>query len=149
MNKSTEIDIPYGFKLLENRSYFGNLIGPIYYKDEDHQQVFGFMSSQKHINLGGYVHGGMLSSFADIIMGQFSNRNYGNLMVTINMSIDFISLAKKNVWITGKSYLAKEDDNFVFLECVVEANKKTILFTTGVFKLIKHNNQKKKKVKYD
>ena len=79
----------------------------------------------------------MLSSFADIVMGQFANRNYDFLTVTINMSLDFISLAKKDEWITGVSKSIKEDKKFVFLEVQVESNKKTILFGTGVFKIIK------------
>ncbi len=137
MNSELTLDIPSGFKLIENRSAFGNLIGPVYYKALSNSGIFGFRAQEKHINLGGYVHGGMLSSFADIVMGQFANRNYDFLTVTINMSLDFISLAKKDEWITGVSKSIKEDKKFVFLEVQVESNKKTILFGTGVFKIIK------------
>ncbi|PPR79571.1 MAG: hypothetical protein CFH01_00317 [Alphaproteobacteria bacterium MarineAlpha2_Bin1] len=137
MDSNLNFNVPSGFKLIENKSDFGNLIGPIYYKNLNNTEVFGFRSQEKHINLGGYVHGGMLSSFADIVMGQFANRNYDFLTVTINMSIDFISLAKKNEWITGSSKLIKKDKKFVFLEVAIESNKKTILYGTGVFKIIK------------
>ena len=54
--------IPDGFNLIENRSFYGNLIGPIYIKEDNISPIFGFRAQQKHINLGGYVHGGMLAS---------------------------------------------------------------------------------------
>ncbi|MBL41239.1 MAG: hypothetical protein CMM49_01110 [Rhodospirillaceae bacterium] len=145
MNSDFIMNPPKGFKLIENRSDFGNLIGPIYYKKLDNTEIFGFRAQQKHINIGGYVHGGMLSSFADIVMGQFANRNYDYLTVTINMSVDFISLARKDEWITGKSKLIKKDNKFIFLEVEVMCNKKAILFGTGVFKIIKLKFKPKEK----
>ena len=138
-------NLPFGYQLIENRSDFGNLIGPIYSKTENNKEIFGFRAEDKHINIGGYVHGGMLSSFADIVMGQFANRNYDSLTVTINMSVDFINLAKKDDWVTGFSKLIKEDKKFVFLEVEVFANAKTILFGTGVFKVIKIKDKTKYK----
>ena len=137
MSAKFQSNLPSGYSLIENRSDFGNLIGPIYSIEENNEEIFGFRAEDKHINIGGYVHGGMLSSFADIVMGQFANRNYNNLTVTINMSVDFLNLAKKGDWVNGISKLMKEDKKFVFLEVEIYVKTKIILFGTGVFKVIK------------
>ena len=58
-------DVPEGFVVLANRSPYGRLIGPVYEKATPEGRVFGVRIAEKHVNLGGIAHGGMMASFAD------------------------------------------------------------------------------------
>ena len=47
---------------------FGDLVGPIWRREENGQLRFGFVVAPKHLNRAGNLHGGMLMTVADQAM---------------------------------------------------------------------------------
>ena len=60
--------VPEGFEPLFRSSPFLDLLGPFYNKLTGKELVLGFFASEKHCNSRGIVHGGVLSSLADVAL---------------------------------------------------------------------------------
>ena len=55
----------HGWQAIVNHTAFGDLVGPIWRREENGQPRFGFVVAPKHLNRAGNLHGGMLMTFAD------------------------------------------------------------------------------------
>ena len=54
----------HGWQMVNNTA-FGELVGPIWHRQDGKQKLFGFVVAPKHLNRAGNLHGGMLMSLAD------------------------------------------------------------------------------------
>ena len=96
-------DIPDGFAPIDKPSSFGQLIGPVYERPEDDGMfVRALRVEDKHTNLGGVVHGGVLMSFADVILGTVSYRHAGRPGMSVRLVSDFVSPARVGDWLEGR-----------------------------------------------
>ena len=95
--------IPDTFAPIFRSSPFLELLGPIYSSDTDSGTKIGFMAKEKHCNARGVVHGGVLTSLADIALGY--NAAFGQQppvpMVTANLTVDYAGSARLDDWMTG------------------------------------------------
>src|SRR5262249_20797204 len=62
-------DLPAGFKPLFRSSPVIDLIGPVYSKGEGGGLVLGMRAENKHCNMRGGMHGGILATLADVALG--------------------------------------------------------------------------------
>ena len=92
--------IPDGFTPIEKSSSFGKSLGPIYERlDEDGSFTRALRIEDKHTNLNGVVHGGVLMAFVDVIMGTISYRQTCRPGASIRIVSDFISPARIGDWL--------------------------------------------------
>jgi len=131
-----EADPPDGFELLDKRSPFGILVGPVYQRGTGADAVFGFRVEAKHLNLGGVTHGGMLATFADIVLGQFPARDYGRVTVTIRLVMDYLAPAKAGDWVEARPVVTRATRSLVFAETVLTAGARKLLTASAVFKVL-------------
>ena len=129
-------DPPPGFHLLDNRSPFGILVGPVFQRDDEDGNLFGFRVQLKHHNLGGVAHGGMLATFADIVLGQFPARDFGRMTVTIRLVTDYLAPAKLGDWVVARPNVTRTTRNFVFAETTLIAGPRSLLTASAVFKTL-------------
>jgi acyl-coenzyme A thioesterase PaaI-like protein len=130
------IDPPPGFYLLEKRSPFGVLVGPVFQRDDDNGNLYGFRVQPKHLNIGGVSHGGMLATFADIVLGQFPSRDFGRLTVTIRLVMEYLAPAKSGDWVEARPAITRETRNLVFAETTLIAGPRSLLTASAVFKTL-------------
>lgn len=129
-------DAPPGFYLLEKRSPFGVLVGPVFQHDDDSGNLYGFRVQPKHLNIGGVLHGGMLATFADIVLGQFPSRDFGRLTVTIRLVMEYLAPAKSGDWVEARPIVTRETRNLVFAETTLVAGPRSLLTASAVFKTL-------------
>jgi uncharacterized protein (TIGR00369 family) len=129
-------DAPPGFRLLEKRSPFGVLVGPVFQRDDAEGSVFGFRVQPKHHNLGGVAHGGMLATFADIVLGQFPARDFGRMTVTIRLVMDYLAPAKSGDWVEARPTVTRTTRILVFAETTLIAGPRSLLTASAVFKTL-------------
>jgi uncharacterized protein (TIGR00369 family) len=127
---------PPGFQLLDKRSPFGILVGPVFQRDDEDGSLFGFRVQPKHHNLGGVAHGGMLATFADIVLGQFPAREYGRITVTIRLVMDYLAPAKSGDWVVGRPHVTRTTRNLIFAETTLIAGPRSLLTASAVFKTL-------------
>lgn len=133
------IEIPDGFETLFRTSPFLDLLGPLYSKITDDGLVIGLRIEEKHCNARGSVHGGVLSSLADISLGYnvaFSGSDPLPI-VTASLTIDFSGSAKLGEWIETKTEIQKTGRSLAFANCYFLTNATCIARASAVFSVIK------------
>ncbi|HWI38710.1 MAG TPA: PaaI family thioesterase [Burkholderiales bacterium] len=84
------------------------MIGPVYSRGKGRDLVLGLRAGQKHCNMRGTVHGGILATLADITIGYslaFSTEP-PTAAVTTNLTLDFLSGTQKGDWL-GNCYITR------------------------------------------
>lgn len=129
-------EIPDGFALIDKPSSFGQLIGPVYERPEDDGMfVRALRVEDKHTNLGGVVHGGVLMSFADVILGTVSYRHAGRPGMSVRLVSDFVSPARVGDWLEGRGTVTKATRSIIFAQGALTVDGRTILTVSGTYKL--------------
>jgi acyl-coenzyme A thioesterase PaaI-like protein len=129
-------DVPPPFRELQKTSAFSRHVGPIYEAADESGRRFGFRVATQHINLGGFAHGGMIATFADVVLGQFEGRDFERLTVTIRLVADFIGTAGLGEWVEGRGRIIRQTRTLVFAEADITCRRRTIMTAQAVFKIL-------------
>ena len=130
--------VPEGFTPLFRSSPFLDLLGPIYNQRTDKGLVIGLWAEAKHCNARGLVHGGVLSSLADVALGYNSAfaQEPPTPIVTSSLSIDYAGTAKRGDWITLEADVQKVGKSLAFANCYVVVESVRIARASAVFSVI-------------
>lgn len=130
--------VPDGFRHIDRGSPFVGLLGPIFHKIEDGHHVIGIRIEQKHTNIKGIAHGGMLVTIADTALGIALALETENKrpMVTANLSTDFLDAARPGDWVEAQVEIQRIGARLAFASCHLVVDGKRILRASGVFAAI-------------
>ena len=131
-------DLPDGFETIFRSSPFLDLLGPIYNTKTDKGLVSGLCVQAKHCNAREQLHGGVLSSLADVALGYnaaFSSEQ-PTPIVTASLTVDYVGSAKLGDWVEVITDVQKVGRRMAFANCyfVVEGNR--IARASGVFTVV-------------
>ncbi|MGI1678023.1 MAG: PaaI family thioesterase [Cellvibrionaceae bacterium] len=130
--------IPKGFESLNRISNFVNLFGPVYQKKADTTYILALRVEEKHCNIRGNLHGGVVSSLADTAMGYniaFSEAPPIS-SVTVNLTVDYIGRIQKDDWLEAHVDIEKKGNRIVFVSCRFFVDGKKVARANGVFNLL-------------
>jgi uncharacterized protein (TIGR00369 family) len=117
--------------------HFLSLTGPLYAKRDNKKLVLGLRVEKRHCNIAGICHGGMLMTFADMLLGlgaRFENEEDFGFMPTVSMTADFLSPAPLGAWVEGRTDLLRSTRNFLFCQCIVTSNGAPVMRASGIMK---------------
>lgn len=147
-------DPPSGFGAILSNSAFGWENGPIFEHQGAEGRRRGFRVAERHINAGGICHGGMIMTFADILLATAVLDVASPPFVTVRMTTDFMDAARLGEWVEGRATLAgglsdrqfgsQSEDPFGGLVAVageMTANGRIIASASGLFKLLARRNK--------
>jgi acyl-coenzyme A thioesterase PaaI-like protein len=139
MNVQTSA-VPAGFVVLpfKGDEHFLSLTGPLYAKRDNDKLVLGFRVEQRHCNIAGICHGGMLMTFADMQLGlgaRFGSEEDFGFMPTVSMTSDFLAPAPLGAWVEGRTDLLRATRNFLFCQCIISSNSAPAMRASGIMKL--------------
>ena len=133
---STIFPLP-GFRETALVDPFEIFVGPIYEQGEPPARSFAFLVDERHVNMRGVIHGGMLMSFADAALGQAVwDATDRAPSVTLNMQSQFLKPAKAGEVIQVKPELIRRTRSFVFMRGDFKVDGETIFAATSVWKLL-------------
>lgn len=130
--------LPDGFKPIFRSSPYLELLGPIYNKKTNSGLIIGLRAEQKHCNARDLVHGGVISSLADIALG-YNAAFRGNEpvpMVTANLNVDYAGSAKLGDWIEIEVDVQKVGRSMAFANCYFFVDSKRIARASAVFNVL-------------
>ena len=127
---------PEGYVLQGNRGAFSTHNGPYFVMPTPAGSKQAFFALRRHCNGLGIVHGGMLSAFLDGVLAASVGRAAGTASVTIHLSIDFLSMARRGEWVFGESHVTRATKDVVFTEGRVFVGARDVVRGSGVFKLM-------------
>ena len=130
---------PTGYEPIISTSAFGWENGPIFEKVEEGAFHRGFRVAERHTNAGGAVHGGMIMTFADILLA----RGVGDIaeppFVTIRCTTDFVGPAFEGEWVFGTANAEAPNDSIVAVSGIIRTEARIVASTQGLFKLIRRS----------
>ena len=133
----THSTVPEGFKPYYARSPFMEKLGDLYYKEDGDGLIYGFFAEEAHTNSNGVVHGGMLFSFLDDILGHTVWRALDKQRcATISLNCDFVASAKPGDWIETRSKISRKGMAVVFMHGELLVKGERILSADGIWKII-------------
>ena len=127
---------PEGFRAIDHSAPFGAHVGPFYEKETDGAVVRAFRVAERHTNSAGIVHGGMLTTFADIVLAQAGLREVGGPILTIRMVSDFVAAGKLGAWVEGTARVRRRTRTLVFVDGELAASGRVLMTASGVFKIV-------------
>jgi acyl-coenzyme A thioesterase PaaI-like protein len=124
-----------GWTEVEDEGFIAH-VGPLHRRAAD--GAYAFRAGQKHANLIGVVHGGMLMSFADRALGETAMRAAdGANCVTIQLEMKFIDVGRLGDWIEIRPQVVKRTGSLVFLRGDVREGNRLLASADGVWKILR------------
>src|SRR6201992_2334721 len=135
----TASDVPEGFELQTRPSPLTDPWEPIYSKQTSEAVILGLLLAKAHTNARGFAHGGLIAALTDKAMGHSCGHKMGGAhsLVTVSMSIDFISSAQIGQWLTVETDVIKTGSTLCFAQCLVTADGVAIARANGTFRVVK------------
>jgi acyl-coenzyme A thioesterase PaaI-like protein len=133
--------LPHPMSTIDEK--FLTILGPWYFKLQAHdngfqEKVFGIYIEDRHTNIWGSAHGGMLISMADSALGYNLSRAKSppQKLVTVHLNTDFIASPKPGDWVHSEVKIHKIGAKMSFADCYLKVGEKLILKTSGVFTVL-------------
>jgi len=131
-----EFNPPAGFSPAPLAEGFLNLVGPLYgAQGSEGVWVIALKTGPQHANRYGVVHGGLLSTLADVAIGMNLSRagaTYTNSF-TVNLSIDFLGSCELGDWVEAHVALTKRQGRVRFGECRLLVRDRMVVRASAVF----------------
>jgi len=134
-----ETQIPEGFERHFRQSPLTDPWEPIYSKLTPDALILGLWLATPHTNARGFVHGGLIAALADKAMGHSCGHKLHGVasLVTVSMSIDFISSAQIGQWLTVETDVIKTGGTLCFAQYFVKADDSVIARANATFRVVK------------
>ncbi|MBB4210829.1 acyl-coenzyme A thioesterase PaaI-like protein [Rhodothalassium salexigens DSM 2132] len=126
---------PPGFEPIQSSNPFGGRNGPIFERRTDAGWERGFRALAYHCNAGGVVHGGMLMTFADILLARAVLDVAPPPFATMRLVSDFAGPAPRGAWVSGTARCVRRTRSLVFVDGLIAADGAPALNVSGIFKL--------------
>jgi uncharacterized protein (TIGR00369 family) len=126
---------PPGFERLKRGGPYMSNLGELYCRRSGNEIVFAMRIEDKHTNMRGIAHGGMLASLADSALGLGLTLycEGRQSFVTVNLSTDFIDAARPGDWVEAHVEVQKMGKRMAFANCFLQVGAGRILRASGVF----------------
>jgi len=143
-DRSPGTQVPDGFQVLAVGGDFIALNGPLYIRsqlqtDGSKLRQLGFRVEQRHTNPMGNCHGGMLATFADMMLPMLAHRQSPELrnqfLPTVNLQIDYLAPCPLGAWVQGEAQVLRVTRNLAFVQGLVTADGTTAMRVSGIFKI--------------
>ncbi|WP_296444912.1 PaaI family thioesterase [Rhodoferax sp. UBA5149] len=131
-------DIPEGFKPVKVGGPFIYHNGPLYGKWTGQRLLLGFRVEERHTNPLKICHGGMLATFADMLIpcaSMYQSDMERRFLPTISLQIDYMGSAPLGAWVQGEADVLRTTRNMMFGQCLVSADGQPALRVSGIFKM--------------
>jgi uncharacterized protein (TIGR00369 family) len=127
--------VPEGFELHPvPDGGFGHLLGPLYSRRIGNSLRFGFVCREIHTNAMNSVHGGLLMTFADQVLGlSVQDALKSDRVATVSLNCDFVSGVRAGQWIEGEARITRVTQSLVFVDGTISRGRYTVLTASGLW----------------
>ena len=139
-------EVPPGFAPLGIRMGFLESNGPLYLRWTDERVTLGFRVGLRHCNPGNVCHGGMLATFADMLLpiaARLQSKTEMGFLPTINLTCDFLAPAPLGSWVEGQAQAVTATRNLLFAQGLATADGVACLRANGIFKITNPGSTKR------
>lgn len=126
---------PPGFEPIARVTPFRALVGPLYVRRDATGVACGMYVDQKHENVVGLLHGGMVATLADVALS-FSIGETTDpplVLATISLSVDYADTAAPGDWIEARCDVLRVGRKVAFANCFIWCGDTRIARANGAF----------------
>lgn len=115
---------------------YEDLSGPFYWKrDPDGRLRCAFRAEQKHMNGGGFLHGGCVMTFADYALFVIAREDIeGGRAVTATFNGEFVGTAHAGDLVECTGEVVKAGRSMVFVRGIIESGGEPVMSFSAVLK---------------
>ena len=114
---------------------FADLVGPLYMRRDATGISYGFRVEARHGNVRGNLHGGMLMTLADQVLGLTVVQALGHMsLATISLNNEFVAAANVGDWLVGRAEIMRRTGSLVFIRGVIRRGDDVILNASGIWR---------------
>ena len=125
-----------GWEVVQNTA-FGNLVGPIWRREDGERLRFGFVVAPKHLNRAGNLHGGMLMTLADQAMAMTARKVTGaKRHATIELNIQFVGAVRLGEFVEAQAEVVRATRSVVFMQAKMFVGERVVVTTNGIWKIL-------------
>jgi uncharacterized protein (TIGR00369 family) len=142
MNSDEKAAAPAGFKPIQITlgGAFAAANGPLWVRHQPTAVELGLRIDERHCNALGVCHGGLLATFADILMPLAfymdpSRGPFSQALPTVSLQIDYLSPVRLADFICGTAQVLKTNRRLCFAQGLVRVEDQVVLRCSGVFTL--------------
>ena len=128
-----------GWRAWHGLDPFEDQSGPFYFKDDDQGRVTAaFRAEKKHMNGGGFMHGGCMMTFADYSLFAIAGKELADSRaVTVSLNGEFIGPAKPGDLVTSTGEVIRAGGSLLFIRGLISTGSGPMLNFSGVGKKIR------------
>ena len=128
------MEIPPGFVPYDGQGPFLEHVGPVHVRD-DGRLVFGLRAEERHTNHRGTIQGGLLSTFADFVLGRAieADADDGKDRATVSLTVDFLKPAQPGDWIESRTRVDRVGGTLAFADCSLTVDEREIVRARAVW----------------
>lgn len=125
-----------GWEMIRSRG-FTRHAGPIWHRRDANGLIFGFRALPKHRNRNGVIHGGMIMTFIDRILGVAIVDDAPDIRphATIQLDTHFVSGAKVGEFVEARCELVRATKAVAFATATVFVGDRIVAKAQGMWKL--------------
>ena len=115
-------------------------IGPYVRRKAATGHVYGFQTDDRHANINGVIHGGMLVTFADQALGSTVYEALGKRRATTaQLNCMFVGAVKPGEFLECDAEVIRITRSLVFIRGIVRVGDRHVLAADGVWKILGAN----------
>ena len=132
---------PAGWTPFEDPGFVAH-VGPVFWREAGGGKDYAFRTVDKHVNLVGIVHGGMLVTFADRALSICArDATGGAVCVTIEMNVQFVGAAKIGDVIETTPQIVRQTSSLIFVRTVLTCEDRPIAAISGIWKVLREKQK--------
>jgi acyl-coenzyme A thioesterase PaaI-like protein len=127
-----------GWKPRSGQGPFTQLVGPVWaQRQPDGSSLYGLLAEERHTNSRGVVHGGMLMTFADHMLGwlvwDLVDRRP---CATVSLNNQFTAAVKPGDFVIMQGRVLRQTRSLIFVQGEAKVGEKTVLAAEGIWKIL-------------
>ena len=129
--------LPAGWRIIPGHDNVSEHLGPfLSCRRKDCGFAYGFQSDDRHRNINGVLHGGVMFSFADHFMGLCVAAEATRFSTTVKLNVSYLSPGRIGDFIEGEIDSLRLTRSLGFASGRVFAQGRILMTAEGVWKLI-------------
>jgi len=135
---SRPLEVPEGFVPFAEQGPFLEHVGPVYVSEDAGELVLGLRAQERHNNHRGTIQGGLLSTFADFVLGRAieADAEDGKDRATVSLTVDFLKPAQAGDWIESRSRVDRVGGTLSFADCTLTVEEREIVRARAVWVVV-------------
>ena len=128
-----------GWQMWEGTDPFEDHAGPFYFKiDDDGRPLCAFRAEKKHMNGGGFRHGGCMMTFADYCLFVIAREDLkDSRSVTATFNSEFVGAVSQGALVECKGEVVKAGRSMVFVRGLITTGGEPVMNFSAVIKKTK------------